>query len=179
VKPLIFNATPLIYLTKAGLSTVFVGLQGEKVTSPTVKTEVVDEGKRKGVPDAIALEKLFENDVFKVCKPKDESFLSRLLKTRGLHKADAEVLALARERDGFAVIDDEVARKTAKVYGIDYVGSPYVLMRAVCEGIISKDTAKQALNDMVFVGWRCSVESYAKITEVLEKIQVKHRKFKP
>ena len=174
MKPLIFNSTPLIYLTKAGLSTVFVNLQGEKMTSPTVKREVVDEGKRKGVPDAIVLEKLFENGVFKVCKPNDESFLSRLLKTSGLHMADAEVLALARERGGFAVIDDEVARKTAKVYGIGYVGSTYVLMRAVCEGIISKDAAKQALNDMIFAGWRCSVESYAKIIEVLEKIQVKH-----
>jgi hypothetical protein len=26
------------------------------------------------------------------------------------------------------------------------------------------------VNDMVFVGWRCSVESYAKIMGVLEKV---------
>jgi len=61
----------------------------------------------------------------------------RLLETSRLHLADAEVLALARERAGIAVIDDEVARKTAKVYVVDYVGSPYILMRAVCEGLIS------------------------------------------
>jgi predicted nucleic acid-binding protein len=170
VKPLVFNSTPLIYLTKAGLSRVFEGLQGEKLTSPVVKREVVDEGKREGVPDAIVLDKLFANGVFKVCEPADEKFLARLLESRGLHLADAEVLALAREHAGIAVVDDEVARKTAKVYGIDYVGSPYVLMRAVCEGFISKAKAKQAVNDMVSAGWRCSVESYAKIMEVLEKL---------
>jgi predicted nucleic acid-binding protein len=170
VKPLVFNSTPLIYLTKAGLSRVFEGLQDEKLTSPVVKREVVDEGKRKGVPDAVVLDRLFANRVFKVCQPSDRKFLARLLETRGLHLADAEVLALARERGGIAVIDDEVARKTAKVYGVDYVGSPYVLMRAVCEGLISKAEAKQAVNDMVSAGWRCNVESYAKIMEVLDRM---------
>ena len=171
MKPLVFNSTPLIYLTKAGLSRIFEGLGGEKLTSPVVKREVVDEGKRKGVPDAVVLDKLFVNGVFKVCQPSDRKFLVRLLETRGLHLADAEVLALAREHAGIAVIDDEVARKTAKVYGVDYVGSPYVLMRAVCEGLISKAKAKQAVNDMVSAGWRCNVESYAKIMEVLDRSQ--------
>jgi predicted nucleic acid-binding protein len=170
VKPLIFNSTPLIYLTKAGLSGVFEELQGEKLTSPVVKREVVDEGKRRGVPDAVALDKLFVSGVFKVCQPSDKSFLARLLETRGLHLADAEVLALACEYAGIAVVDDEVARKTAKVYGVDFVGSPYVLIRAVREGLISKVKAKQAVNDMVSVGWRCSIESYSKIIEVLEKL---------
>ncbi len=170
MKPLVFNSTPLIYLTKAGLSRVFEGLQNEKLTSRVVKQEVVDEGKRKGVPDAIVLDKLFANGVFKVCQPSDKKFLARLLITRGLHLADAEVLALARERSAIAVVDDEVARKTAKVYGINYESSPYVLMKAVCEGLISKAKAKQAVNDMVSAGWRCNVESYAKIMEVLDRL---------
>jgi predicted nucleic acid-binding protein len=170
LKPLVFNSTPLIYLTKVGLSRIIADLKVEKLTSLTVKAEVVDKGKLKGVPDAFVLEKLFDNGVFKLYKPKDEAFLSRLSETRGLHVADAEVLALAKEHNALAVIDDEVARKTAKVYGIDYVGSSYVLLRAVFEGLISKESAKQAVNDMVSVGWRCSIESYAKIIELLDKM---------
>ncbi|MGA3192331.1 MAG: DUF3368 domain-containing protein [Candidatus Bathyarchaeia archaeon] len=170
MKLLVFNSTPLIYLTKVGLSMVLEGLKGEKVTSPKVKSEVVDEGRRKGVPDAVVLEKLFDSKVFRVVEPKDEEFLSRLLKTRGLHVTDAEVLALAHELNGVAVVDDGVARNTAKVYGIGYVGTPYVLARAVCEGLVTKERAKQAVNEMVSVGWRCSVESYAKIIEALEKL---------
>jgi len=160
----------LIYLSKAGLSGIIEDLQEEKLTSPLVKAEVVDKGKQKGVPDAIALEKLFENGVFKLCNPKDKLFLSRLSKTRGLHVADAEVLALAKEHAGLAVIDDEVARKTAKVYKISYVGAPYVLARAVSEGFLSKEQAKGVVKDMVSLGWRCNVESYAKIMELLDKM---------
>jgi len=169
-KPLVFNATPLIYVTKVGLSKILEDLREEKLTSPEVKREVVDEGKRKGVPDAVVLEKLFKNNVFKVVEPKNRKFLASLLKTKGLHVTDAEVLAIAKECDGIAVVDDEVARKTSRIYGISYVGTPYVLVRAVVQGLITKDRAKQAVNEKVFAGWRCNVESYAKITETLEKL---------
>jgi predicted nucleic acid-binding protein len=170
VKPLVFNATPLIYITKVGLSKVFEDLKNEKLTSPQVKREVVDEGKRKGVPDAIVLEKMFKNNVFKVTKPENQKFLASMLKTRGLHITDAEVLGIAKERGGIAVIDDEVARKTARIYGISYVGTPYILMRAVFQGLITKERAKQAIKEMIFAGWRCSIESYAKIMDAIEKL---------
>jgi predicted nucleic acid-binding protein len=170
LKPLIFNSTPLIYLSKAGLSEIIENLQEEKMTSSLVKAEVVDKGKQKGVPDAIALEKLFENGVFKLYSPKDKLFLSQLSKTRGLHAADAEVLALAKEHTGLAVIDDEVARKTAKVYKISYVGTSYILARAVSERFLSKEQAKGAVKEIVSSGWRCNVETYAKIMELINKM---------
>ena len=170
MKPLVFNATPLIYITKVGLSKVFEGLKNEKLTSPQVKREVVDEGKRKGVPDAIILEKMFKNNVFKVTNPENQKFLASMLKTRGLHITDAEVLGIAKERGGIAVIDDEVARKTARIYGISYVGTPYILMRAVFQGLITNERAEQAIKEMIFAGWRCSIESYAKIMDAIEKL---------
>ncbi len=170
MKPLVFNATPLIYITKVGLSKVFEDLKGEKLTSSHIKREVVDEGKCKGVPDAIILEKMFKNNVFKVTEAESKKFLASLLETRGLHITDAEVLAIAKERDGIAVIDDEVARKTARIYGISYVGTPFILVRAVFEGLVTKERAKQAINEMIFAGWRCSVESYAKIMGAIEKL---------
>jgi predicted nucleic acid-binding protein len=167
---LVFNSTPLIYLSKAGLSGIIENLQEQKLTSPLVKVEVVDKGKQKGYPDAIVLEKLFEGGVFELCKPKDKLFLSRLSRTSGLHAADAEVLALAKEHGGIAVIDDEVARKTAKIYKINYVGTPYILAMAVFEDLLTKEQAKDAVRDMVSAGWRCNVETYAKIMELIDKI---------
>jgi predicted nucleic acid-binding protein len=170
VKPLVFNATPLIYLTRVGLSKIFEELKDEKLTSPSVKREVIDEGKRKGVADAIILDKLFLKGVFKVVEPKDEGFLENLLQTRGLHVTDAEVLTITKEQRGTAIIDDEVARKTVKIYGISYAGTPYILAKAVSEEIVTKEKATQAINEMVYAGWRCSIETYAKIMETIEKL---------
>lgn len=169
MKPLIFNSTPLIYITKVGLSKILEDLKDEKLTSPQVKREVVDEGKAKGIPDSTILEEMFQSNVFKVIKPRNQEFFESLLETKGLHITDAEVLAIAKERDGIAVIDDEVARKTATIYGISYAGTPYILMRAIFQGLITKERAKQAITEMISAGWRCSVESYAKIIEAIEK----------
>ena len=169
MKPLVFNATPLIYITKVGLAKIFEQLKDEKLTSPHVKREVVDKGKYRGIPDAIILDKMFTNHVFKVTEVKNRKLLASLLETKGLHITDAEVLTITRERDGTAVIDDEVARKTARIYEISYVGTPYILMRAVSHRLITKERAKKAINEMTLAGWRCSLESYAKIMEAIEK----------
>jgi len=32
-----------------------------------------------------------------------------------------------------------------------------------------KEKAKQAINEMVYAGWRCSIETYVKIMETMEK----------
>lgn len=172
MKLLVFNSTPLIYITKVGLSIIFEKLEGEKLTSPTVKHEVVDGGKRKGVADAIILDELFQKNIFKVVKPENAIFLETFLQTKGLHVTDAEVLAIAKERGGKAIIDDEVARKTAKIYGIAYAGTTHVLVKAVSQGLITKEKAKQAINDMIFAGWRSSIETYAKIMENLERLKL-------
>jgi len=63
-----------------------------------------------------------------------------------------------------------VARKTAKIYGISYAGTPYILAKAVSEEIITREKAKQAINEMIYAGWRCSIETYAKIMETIEKL---------
>ncbi|MBS7637965.1 DUF3368 domain-containing protein [Candidatus Bathyarchaeota archaeon] len=44
------------------------------------------------------------------------------------------------------------------------------MVKAVSQGLIAKEKAKQAINHMFFSGWRCSVETYAKIMESLERL---------
>jgi len=36
--------------------------------------------------------------------------------------------------------------------------------------LITKERVKQAINEMIFAGWRCSMESYAKIMDAIEKM---------
>ena len=71
---------------------------------------------------------------------------------------------------GPAVIDYEVARKTAKVYKISYMSTPYILAREVSEGFLLKEEAKGVVKDIVSSGWRCNVETYAKIMELIDKM---------
>jgi predicted nucleic acid-binding protein len=170
VKPIILDATPLIYLTKSGLGRILEELKEEKITSPQVKREVVDEGKNWGNPDAIILEKMFQNRVISTKEPEDDTLLETLLKTRGLHITDAEVLVIAKELHGTAIVDDAVARKTARIYGISYAGTPHLLMKAIKQSLITKERAKQAIKDMVSEGWRCDIETYTQIMDAIDKL---------
>lgn len=170
MKPIILDATPLIYLTKSGLGRILEELKEEKITSPQVKREVVDEGKNRGNPDAIILEKMFQNRVISTKEPEDDTLLETLLKTRGLHITDAEVLVIAKELHGTAIVDDAVARKTARIYGIPYAGTPHLLMKAIKQSLITKERAKQAINDMVSEGWRCDIETYTQIMDAIDKL---------
>ncbi len=72
-------------------------------------------------------------------------------------------LALALEDEGLAVVDDDVARKTARVYGVDYVGSPYILMRAIFVGLSRKQRlSKRLMTWFLLVGramWRATRRS--------------------
>jgi len=163
VQIIVLNSTPLICIAKIGLVHLLANLRLEKITSPLVRHEVVDRGRELGVPEAMILEKIFQKRIVKVVEPRDQELISSLLQVKGLHKTDIHVLALTNEHKGVAIVDDEMARKTAKIYKIRYAGTPYLLTIACLQRLITKEQAKKALDDMILAGWRCGVEDYQAI----------------
>jgi predicted nucleic acid-binding protein len=165
---LVFNPTSLIYLAKAGPLPLLKDIKCEKLITEGVKTEVVDKGKEKAAKDALIIERALQDGTLKIGKVKNEGLLHMLSKIPELHPADAEVLALAKEVGGIAVVDDRVARDTAKVYGIEHGGTAFILATLIARGLITKEKAKLALDDMISSGWRCSAEQYSKIIRTIE-----------
>ncbi|MDI6639409.1 MAG: DUF3368 domain-containing protein [Methanocellales archaeon] len=148
-----------MYLAKVGLLRLMRYLPGEKLTTLGVKKEVVDERKEVAAKDALMVERIADKKLFQI--------FSAIPK---LHETDAEVLTLAKERDGIAIMDDKVARETAKIYGIEYGGTALILALLIRHGMITKETAKSALNDMISLGWRCSAEEYSHIVKMIDEI---------
>ena len=162
---LVLNSTPLIHLTKVNVSYVFKGAY----TTPEVKKEVVDKGKAIGAPDAVLIGNMIEDGKIKVIKPK-ESVLDGFKGITGLHAADAEVLAVAKEMDATAIVDDKVARGIARMYGIKTKGSIFFIFNEFSSGKMTKEEAKKKINAMISSGWRCSIEDYQKIISVLDSL---------
>ncbi len=167
---LVLNSTPLIYLAKVGQVYLIWKLKADKITSKSVKHEVVDKGRAKGVPEAEALSKLFDEEVVRILEPTNESFLKSLLAIRGLAVADAEVLALAKEQRAVAIIDDKLARNVAKVNSISCAGTAQLLISAVEENLITKKQARSSLDQMIAQGWRCGPEDYAGILRKFDEV---------
>lgn len=164
---LVLNSTPLIYLAKSNALTLLEALPRRKVTSETVHEEVVIEGKEKGAADAVLVEKLFDRAIVEVESVEQSDFLQSLTEIPGLHRADSEVLALAQQMKGTAIIDDERARNIADLKGIPNHGTAYILIKLKKSGRLSKEEARNTLDEMVKAGWKCSTEVYSKILEAL------------
>lgn len=165
---LVFNTTPLIYLAKAGLLPYLGDLPCDIITCAGVKAEAVERGKAKSASDALVIEKALGEGVLKVEEIRDRAFLNMLTRIPEIHEVDAEVLALAREVRGIAVIDEAVGRRVARANGISYAGTPFVLALLVVNRKISKDRARLALDEIVRSGWRCSAELYSKILSMID-----------
>ncbi|MBO3840941.1 MAG: DUF3368 domain-containing protein [Candidatus Brockarchaeota archaeon] len=163
----VLNSSPLIHLVKAGLAWMIGRLEGEKYITPSVYAEVVETGKAKGFDDALITEELLRRGAILIKKPS-----GNLLKLISAHKdirfGEAEVISLAKELDGIAVIDDPVARSVAELHGVKKEGSYMIILRTLRRNEIKKDEAKEALKSLIESGWRCNVELYSKVLDLIE-----------
>ena len=175
-KPLIFDSTPLIYLTKSSLATLLKEISQLKFTTTSVFEEVVREGKKKNAPEASLLEKLFKDEIIKVHSISNEGYLnyvkemSAVSKMQPLHEAEAEVLCLAKELNGIAIADDQVARSVARMLGIELHGTGYILGKIFGTGKIDKETLIEKVKEMRGSGWYVSAEDYLKIIDYLKNL---------
>ena len=168
MKPLIFDATPLIYLGKINFLEKIKHFPEYKYTTKSVYNEVVVEGKKSGRPEVFLIENIIEIGMIKLKIPANEQYTIHLLDNPRIHRGDADVLALASELDGIALLDDEEARGMAEVEGIEHHGTVYLLLRMVRMGLITTDEAIEGLNEMIHFGWRCSTELYVEILKILK-----------
>ncbi|SNQ60667.1 DUF3368 domain-containing protein [Candidatus Methanoperedens nitratireducens] len=163
MKPLIFDATPLIYLGKVNLIEKVKHFSEDKYTTRSVYREVVEEGKKSGRPEIFMIEALIKSGTIKVKTPANKRYIEHLRENPKIHEGDADVLALASELDGIALMDDEEARGMAEIEGIEHHGTIYLLLRMMKMKLVTKEEALAGLNEMIRMGWRCSTELYTEI----------------
>ncbi len=163
MKPFVFDATPLIYLGKVSLLENVKQFPENKYIPKSVYGEVVDTGKENGRPDAFIIKQLVRNGSIKTRMPANKQYITHLRENPKIHEADADVLALAFELNGIALLDDEEARGMAETEGIEHHGTIYLLLRMVKMKLLTKEEALSCLNKMIRIGWRCSTELYGEI----------------
>ena len=168
MKPFVFDATPLIYLGKVNLLDKIMLFPEDKFITKSVYREVVDKGKNRGETEAFLIEKLVKNGAIKLKNPVDKRYRNSLLENPKIHKGDADVLALAHELNGIALMDDDEARSMAEIEGIEHHGTVYLLLSMMKMELLSKEETLDFLNEIIHMGWRCSTELYAEILMTLK-----------
>jgi predicted nucleic acid-binding protein len=166
----VFDSSPLIYLNKVGLAWVLEELEGEKIVPPEVYEQVVTRGKARGDADALLTERLVEQGVLTVV-PVESNFKARVRGLRiELHEGELDVLALADEKSGTAILDESIAREVATVFKIEVHGTLFLLFLMVRGGKLKKDEARDKVNLMIHKGFRLGHEEYLAFVQVLQKL---------
>ncbi|MCS4540893.1 MAG: DUF3368 domain-containing protein [Euryarchaeota archaeon] len=175
---LILNASPMIHLTKAGYSWILKKLKkvvNEIVIPEEVYVDVVINGKEKGALDAYMIEKLVENKIITVIKLKDKKFFNFVKNAatnfkQPLHEGEAATIALAKEKNGVAIIDEAIGREIAKVMDVKTRGSVYLFILLYKRKLVKKKLVIQAFEDMIKSGYRLSPKDYEIVKKELEKL---------
>jgi predicted nucleic acid-binding protein len=160
---LVLDATPLIYLVRAGFHTHLHKLGVELFTTKEVLEELGLED--KGYPENNIISGMIEDGAIKVLKAEE-----KLPKVKGIHRGELSVIALAREIEGIVIIDDRAGKVYARTLGIKSFHSTFLIFLAVKRGILSKEEAKNIVDYMIDSGWRCDVETYRNILRVLQRL---------
>ncbi len=168
---LVLDATPLIYLAKAGVLGELEQLDERLVIPQAVYEEVVLRGRETGEPDAQVIARLVENGMFEVQDTEDGDVYRELLEDPHLSEADRAVLSLADVENGVAVADEEHARSVADVVGVETRGTIYLLFRLLKQGTMDADAVRETVDRMVDAGWYCSTDLYADILQKLDEYE--------
>lgn len=129
----ISDSSTLIHLAAINRLNLLKELYSEITIPAAVWQEVAVEGQER--PGAIEVRAGHDNGWISIVTVADQHLL-RLLK-RDLHAGEAEVIALAVERNADLVLLDETeARQIAELYEIPKTGAVGILIRAVVEGKI-------------------------------------------
>ncbi|MEX2702745.1 MAG: DUF3368 domain-containing protein [Candidatus Baldrarchaeota archaeon] len=169
---MIINSTPLIYLAKINRLDLLNKLWNNIQAPEEVRKECVEVGKDKGYTDAHSLEKFFDKYV-KVHKLSEEENvkLLRIAEEFNIDLGEAAVIVLAKKKEENEILmDDSRARRTAKIMGLKPRGTLYIILRAVKRSIISKQEARELLEELISKNFYISIKVYVNFLEQLEKI---------
>ena len=167
----IFDSSPLIYLNKVGLNWIFKRLEGEKIIPTQVYKQVVTEGKNQGYADALISEDLVNKGVIKVVQVAENGF-KEMLKSleKELHEGELEVLTLAKNKGGIAVLDESIAREVGSVLRIEVRGTLFLIFLMVRKRELKKEEAKNKVDLMIRNGFRLGHEEYQEFLHLLENV---------
>ena len=167
----IFDSSPLIYLNKVGLNWIFKQLEGEKIIPTEVYKQVVTEGKNQGYADALISEDLVNKGVITVVQVAENGF-KEMLKSleKELHEGELEVLTLAKNKGGVAVLDESIAREVGNVLRIEVHGTLFLIFLMVRKRELKKEEAKNKVDLMIRNGFRLGHEEYQEFLHLLENV---------
>lgn len=149
------DATVLIALAKIGLLDLLPVLFGTVLISPRVEEEVVQRGLEVRAPEVVYVQEALRAGwlVRATLSAEEDVLANRLTGRPGVHRGEAEALALAGCRDAILLADEKQARTIARSLKIEVMGTAGVLLEARNSGRFTWPELETAVRRLASVLW--------------------------
>lgn len=164
---IVVDASPLIHFSKIGKLQLLRRVYGTILIPRGVWNEVVAD--TKGRPGASEVERAVEEGWAKTVKVS----VPRVLEADGAEGADAEVVALARERGLPVLSNDRVLASLARTHGVRVKWLTQTVVEAVDAKVLSPSEGRAVIRDLVRAGLRVRSDTLAEIIHSLEEAEKK------
>jgi len=172
---MIVNATPLIIFGKIGKLQLLKEVFTKIIISPEVYKEVVQSGIEIKAPDAFLVKEFVDSGEIKVKKlnPKGKKIYEKIKRTyKQLDEGEASTIALVLQEGASEVLmDEDIGRKIARLYGIKPRGSLRVLILGYQNGLLDEKQVNENLRLMMHANFRVSAEVIARFWELFERVK--------
>ncbi|MFQ6125924.1 MAG: hypothetical protein ACE5R6_15155 [Candidatus Heimdallarchaeota archaeon] len=148
------NASPLIYLAQLPK----LKLLRKLFSSILIASEVLEEilrGKELGHSEVIGIEEEVGGLLNVVqLKTEAQAWREKVLATKGLHKGEASMLALAKQESSeYVLVDDQIAYNAAKALDFSPLRTPALLLKMAYKKLISLEELDLLLTELARAGF--------------------------
>ena len=148
---IVFDASTLILLTKVDLLDLLLeNYPAEAVVPQAVKAECMIPPSR---PDAIHIQERIRERRISVDRVQDAAVVHRLVADFHLGLGEAEVVALAMEKQGpLVATDDRNAIRACKLLRLKFTTAIGILIHMREKGVLHADAARRSLERLAILG---------------------------
>jgi predicted nucleic acid-binding protein len=146
---IVFNTSPLIFLTRLELLEIFLS-QTEEYFTPQA---VFDEIQAKEDEVSLSLKTIFANQKIEI-KPIQMNVLANSLSQR-LGRSESEAMTLALELNAnYIILDDFAARREASRLGLQVKGTLAIVKKLQQDGQITIENLEELYQRIISIGFR-------------------------
>jgi len=130
----------------------------------------------KKFEDSLILKNYLDNAKIKIIKleKKHLGLADKIQYFNNIGVGESQTIALAKQlKRKELIIDESLARETAKSLGINPVGSLRVLLLAYKKSLVDEKELKEIINKMIKLKFRISASTLIRFWELFEKIKKK------
>lgn len=173
---MIADSSPLIVFGKLNKIGILLKLFKQIEIPEAVYQEAILEGLENKFEDSLILKNYLDNGKIRIIglESKYSELAEKIQLLNSLGAGESQAISLAKQLNRKElIVDESLARETAKSLGLRPIGSMGVLILAYKKNLMNEKEVRETINKMIKLKFRISAATLIRFWELFEKVRSK------